>query len=616
MPASLAASSIIFSPFSIYFATGKGRHAELLATIDAQLRQWKQAGSSFYQERLNHWLEGQRIHAPMVPAWLWAVIAASLGLALALTIFVLLLRQQVKKRTSELLLSEKHYRELVESANSIILRWDKDGNILFLNRFGQLLFGFAEEEIVGKNVMGTIVPELESSGRDLRFMINDILRQPEKYLLNENENICRDGRRVYIQWTNRPIFDQQGNFLEILSVGTDITERKRLEIELRQAQKMEAIGTLAGGIAHDFNNILAAILGFAELAKLDEQQGGPVASHIQQIIKASKRAKGLVQQILSFSRKSRHEREPMQLQPRIKEGLKLLRASTPTTIELREEIDPECGTIQANPTQIHQVLLNLCTNAAHALEEKGGTCTVRLDSVLLSATDLANEPGLRPDLYLRLSVCDDGPGMQPEVAARIFEPYFTTKGEGKGSGMGLAVVYGIVKEHQGLIRVMSMPGEGTCVEVYFPQVAALPLAETEEAASLPRGCEQLLVVDDEQPIIDVMRQSLEKLGYQVTATTDPREAVKLFRATPDRFDLLITDQTMPYLTGLQLAQELLALKPELPIILCTGYSSMVNEEKAHAAGIAAYAMKPVDSATMAQMVHTALARRPFSVNLP
>ena len=416
------------------------------------------------------------------------------------------------------------------------------------------------------------------------------------------------GKESCLRYHVNPIRDSEHKIAGVQALVEDISERRRLEEQLLQAQKMEAIGTLAGGIAHDFNNILAAIMGYAELASLDTEEGTKAKYNLQQSIRASHRAKDLVQQILAFSRQGRQERRPLDIGPIVKEGLKLLRASLPATIEIRREIEKDLGAIEADPTQIHQVLMNLCANAGHAMEERGGVLGVYLEKVEVEREGLAVSAGVEPGWYLRLRVSDTGAGMAPEVLKRIYDPYFTTKGPGKGTGLGLAVVHGIVQSYRGGITVVSEPGKGTTFDIYFPRVDAVvaPL-EGEKVEPLPLGGqERVLFVDDEQAIVEIGQKILGHLGYEVIVRTSSLEALGLFRANPERFDIVITDMTMPNLTGDRLAQELLRIRPGIPIILCTGFSESMSEEKAKALGVREFVMKPLVMRDLATAIRRSL----------
>ncbi|MBW1712304.1 MAG: response regulator, partial [Deltaproteobacteria bacterium] len=400
----------------------------------------------------------------------------------------------------------------------------------------------------------------------------------------------------------------------IINLSHDITDRKRmeedkarLETQLRQAQKMEAIGTLAGGIAHDFNNILTAIIGYTELAMADLPAESPFRANLDQVFKAGQRARDLVRQILNFSRKSEEEKQPLSLAPIVKEALKLLRASLPTTIEIKSEISSESGVILGDPTQIHQLIMNLCTNAADAMRDKGGLLEVKLERIDLDQASAARYAELEPGVYHRLTVQDTGQGIEPELIERIFDPFFTTKEVGQGTGMGLAVAHGIVKDHGGMITVYSEPGRGSAFHVYLPileaEEAKLPPAEL---GPLPKGRERILLVDDEAALVEYGRQVLGRLGYEVTAFEDSQTALKTFQARPDEFDLVVTDQTMPHLTGAELAAQMLLIRPGLPIILCTGYSDQVSEEKVEKMGIRRLMVKPLLVQQLAEAVRETL----------
>lgn len=387
-------------------------------------------------------------------------------------------------------------------------------------------------------------------------------------------------------------------------------EKKALEGQLRQAQKMEAIGTLAGGVAHDFNNILAAILGYTELAKQKMIPGGEPDHCLAEVLKATYRAKDLVQQILAFSRKGEHEVKPMRIQCVVKEALKLLRASIPSSIDIQQRIAPDCRPILADPTRIHQIILNLCTNAAHAMEAKGGTLSVFLENIACGEEE-SQAQGLAAGDYVLLVVSDTGQGMGKEVLDHIFEPYFTTKEQGKGAGMGLAIVHGLVKASGGRISVVSTLGQGTTFRIFFPQAADQAGEEAPRKICAPaeKGSERIFVIDDEQAIVAMEKIALERLGYQVQLFADSEEALAAFRADPQACDMVVTDQTMPHLSGMELAKKFLAIRPELPIILSTGYSSQASEEDALRAGIRRFIMKPVNIGQLAAAIREILDQR-------
>ncbi len=387
----------------------------------------------------------------------------------------------------------------------------------------------------------------------------------------------------------------------------EVKERQKTEEQLRQVQKMEAIGTLAGGIAHDFNNILASILGFTELAIDDSADNPSAQKNLGKVLKSATRAKELVKQILAFSQKTSYSRSPLSLSPLIEETMHLLRASIPATVDIRFASTASSDMVRAAPIEIQQVLMNLATNASLAMQEKGGVMDVRLTDVDVEPLFSATSDDATPIRYLQLEVRDTGTGMTPEVAERIFEPFFTTRGVGKGSGMGLAVVYGIVKDLQGSITVESEPGKGSTFRVILPKIPVIDTqAQVPVDVPIPGGPEHILFVDDEEMIVEWSQIALERLGYSVTAVAEGSEALEIFSADPFRFDLVITDQTMPSMTGSKLAGALLAVRPDIPIILCTGHSETISPEKAGKLGIREFLMKPLDRRQLAEAVRKVL----------
>jgi len=387
------------------------------------------------------------------------------------------------------------------------------------------------------------------------------------------------------------------------------------ERQLQQVMKLQAIGTLAGGIAHDFNNILFPIVGYTELTMDDIPEDSQARQNLEEILKATNRAKELVQQILTFSRQSCQERKPLKVQYLIKEASKLLRATIPSSIEIECDIDESCGPIKGDPTQIHQIIMNLCTNAFHAMQKTGGKLEVSLKEINISYDQSLAMVGMKVGRHLELMVKDSGQGMEPQVMERIFEPYYTTKEQGKGTGLGLSVIHGIVKNHGGDIIVSSQPGKGSSFKVYLPIIDDIEEEiQTDEPLMEINGKERILLIDDEQQIIDIERQILERLGYTVTSTTDSEEALEEFAAQPDHFDLVITDMTMPKITGDQLAQRMMDIRPQIPVILCTGFNEAISEEKALAMGIDKFVMKPVVKDELASTIRKVLDNRPTLPN--
>ena len=481
---------------------------------------------------------------------------------------------------------EVQYRRVFDSVTDGLILADFEGIVLEGNPQACALYGYSPEEIVELKLNDLFQPEYHQ--RIAGFVFGSGYKG---FFQDEVSAKRKDGVSFDVDVRGTK-FDYNGT-PRLLFIVRDLTERVRLENQLQQAQKMEAIGMLAGGIAHDFNNILTAIIGYSELMKEDLPEEGINRDHLEEVLQAGKRAKEVVGQILMFSRQNENERAPIDIHIIIKEALRLVRSSLPTTIEIRSTVAP-CGTILGNATQMHQIIMNLCTNAYHAMGEKGGVLDVELASVDIGAmktntgqavgSDISvgnGFPSLPQGSYVRLSVRDTGHGMAPDVIERVFDPYFTTKPKDQGVGLGLAVVHGIVRKHAGGIRVHSVAGEGTTFDVYLPK-AKINSGGSVKAVHfqpVPTGNETILFVDDEPAITEMAKQILERLGYTVTARTNSKEALELFQAAPDSFDVVITDMTMPRLTGDTLASELLKIRPDLPIILCTGFSQQIDEEK-------------------------------------
>jgi signal transduction histidine kinase/ActR/RegA family two-component response regulator len=421
------------------------------------------------------------------------------------------------------------------------------------------------------------------------------------------------GDRVWILANAFPELDTKGQLRQAVVTFVDITERKQAEAErekfqaqLLQAQKLEAIGSLAGGIAHDFNNILGAIVGYSEMIRDDFPPGAPGIHDINQVLKASHRAKDLVKQILAFSRQVEDQKKPIQPAIVVKEAINLLRSSLPTTIAIKQDIDADAGMVLADPTQIHQIVMNLATNAFHAMEVKGGILTISLQKIILSQEDLATEPDLQPGAFVQLLIKDTGEGILPEIQERIFDPFFTTKEVGKGTGLGLSMVYSIVKSCHGSIACDSRVGEGTEFRVLFPALEGHAIEENESTALIPHGKEHILLIDDEEILVELGQTMLKRLGYHVTTRGNSLDALTTFQNQPDAFDLIITDQTMPGMTGVDLARRILQIRPQMPIILCTGYSSQISEGKAKAAGIRGFAYKPLAKKEIGELIREVL----------
>jgi len=378
-----------------------------------------------------------------------------------------------------------------------------------------------------------------------------------------------------------------------------------MERRIRQTQKMEASGTLAGGIARDFNNILSAIMGYSELASDELSEKSEAKENLEMVLKAANRAKNLVRQILTFSRQTEQEKKPIQISIIVKEVLNLIRATFPATIEIRFELENDLF-IMGDSTQIHQVIMNLCSNAGDAMEEMDGVLEVCVESVQLGNGVFQEISNLAPGDYIRLSISDTGCGMPRNIVDRIFDPFFTTKDLGKGTGMGLAVVHGIVKSHEGAIKVYSEPDRGTTFTLYFPSYKKMPENSVEAQETLQTGKERILFLDDEPPLSNLGKKLLEKLGYRVKAWTSSIDALEAFRANPHDFDLVITDKTMPHLTGFDLSEEIKRIRPNIPIIMCSGFINPVENKRAKAVGVDQIILKPYKLGNLSKTVREVL----------
>lgn len=486
---------------------------------------------------------------------------------------------------------------------------DSQGRYLYINSACKEMLNLTPEEMIGRRDCDLWPDETA------RVMcLNDAVIAVENQVYSAIEPVVvGDDKRHHLVTKFSILNKHQPPLLG--GIAVDMTDKVRaeeekanLEQQLIQSQKMEAIGTLAGGIAHDFNNVLAAIMGYVELAMFDALPDSKIQQELDQVLKATYRASDLVRQILTFSRKTGQERQPIDPEALVGEALKLIRATLPTTIDIRQHLQSDGAKVLANATQMHQVIMNLCTNAAHAMEENGGTIEVRLDRKEFRGAT-AGQHGVSPGPYLEIRIKDTGHGIPPAVKQRIFDPYFTTKAQGKGTGMGLAVARGIVQSHGGAIDVDSDPGRGTCFRILFPLTTTVIEVSSEKRESLPTGTESVLFVDDESVLVDLGEQMLTRLGYKVTCCEDSQEALDLFQDNPYRFDLVITDTTMPNMTGDILASRLLALRPDLPVFLCTGYSEQITQEKATRIGIAAFLMKPLSISDLALTLRSTLDRR-------
>lgn len=511
--------------------------------------------------------------------------------------------EKLKRAEAEVRRVHEFNQTLLDTVDVMIVVVDNRGRILRFNAACERLTGWRADEVVGRYVLDFLIPAEQRSGVRAAFENLTAGRFPNQY---ENDWLARDGSRRWIAWANAALLNAEGQVEFVLCTGIDLTERKKMEAQLRQSQKMEAIGTLAGGIAHDFNNILAAIIGYTQLALYDLPEGSKLKPNLDQVLRASDRARDLVKQILNFSRQSEQAMAPLHLLPVVKEALKLLRSSLPTSIEIKLNPAAKEDLILGDPIQIHQVLMNLGTNAAQAIKGGKGLIEFGLEEVVLPAGDLFAFTELSPGPYIRMTIRDTGEGIDPTILNRIFDPFFTTKRPGEGTGMGLSVVHGIIKRHGGEIKVTSEPGQGSVFRVYLPRIDWTLVSEGKAEGAPPTGSERILFVDDEPGLLGSWVRLLEHWGYTVVGQESSLAALEAFRAGPDRFDLVITDQTMPRMNGADLARELLTLRPDLPIILCSGFSETMTPETATAIGIRKFLLKPIVPLKLALSIRSVL----------
>jgi len=512
-------------------------------------------------------------------------------------------------------LGEKRLRLLADNTLDCIWRMDMNLTFTYVNPAVKQMFDYEPDEWIGSNLSD------HCSKEEMEKMINILStymensREPSGVLF-ETSLKHRNGKGIPVEILGKYLYDQNGSVAGLQGTTRNISERKeaekerrRLSAQLRHSQKMEAIGTLAGGIAHDFNNILTAIVGYAELSLMDAKEKSRLSNNLREIYRAGDRATELVKQILTFCRQTELERQPMQISPIVKEALKLLRSSIPTTIEIKSSIKDNLGATMADPTQIHQVVMNLCTNAAQAMEKTGGKLTVTLDKTILGKNFRTMHPDITPGVYFQLTVADTGLGIPPEIMEKIFDPYFTTKKIEEGTGLGLSVSQGIVKSCGGEITVESTLNKGSIFRVYLPEINLNALQEEDKTIELPTGNQCILFVDDEPSLVDMGQQRLSRLGYQVEGYTSSVKALSQFQSNPTRYDLVITDMTMPVISGDRLARRLIEIRPDIPIILCTGYSRQISNEMAVACGIRSLLMKPITIKAMAETVKQVLSQK-------
>ncbi len=516
-------------------------------------------------------------------------------------------RQRAERRAAEAALrdSELRYRTLVENSNDLVCEIDTHGIIHYVSPNHLSIIGFSQAELIGTSIFDRIHPEDQEAVRDI---LTSRGAAPVIY-----RHCHKDEHWRWFESSGRGFITADGREHGVV-ITRDITTtikaeevRKNLEAQLRQAQKMEAIGTLAGGIAHDFNNILTGILGNIELAELEIPQQHPARNFLRGALKASNRARDLVAQILLFSRRRDQQRVVCALDRVVKEALSLLRASLPSTIEFHVDIALKCPRVLCDTTQIHQVVMNLGTNAAHAMRETGGVFTVTLGPAEADPVLAAAHPQLASGRAVCLTMRDTGCGMDAPTRERIFEPFFTTKPSGEGTGLGLAVVHGIMQSHDGAIVAESEPGVGTEFRLYFPAIETDETDTSRSPFQIPRGRgERILLIDDEASIAQIGQRMLEKLGYHATALASSTSALELFTATPDAFDVIITDLTMPEITGVDLARRILSIDPDKAVILSTGFMRSLDIDRARNLGVKHFIEKPFTLHSLATQLREAL----------
>ncbi|MBN2082715.1 response regulator [bacterium] len=495
----------------------------------------------------------------------------------------------------------------VEQSDEAMIITDRTGRIQYANQSFGRIYNFDHRAAIGRPVTDVLAADERNEA---------VVHQAWEQLNAGHSwrgrftNRRTDGSVIEIDASISPIKNDSGEIIHFVSTERDVTDRLILEKKLIQTQRMEALGTLAGGIAHDFNNILFAILGYADLALDKLPRENTALLDIHEIKQAGQRARDLITQILSFARQAEQQRAPVQVGSIVAEVLKLLRATLPSTIKIDARLPAKQEKVIADPIQLHQILMNLCTNAGQALARTGGTLLVSLTEANFDQPRPLIHPLLGAGKYVVLEVSDDGPGMTPTIADRVFEPFFTTKPKTEGTGMGLAVVHGIVTDLGGVITLNTAPGAGATFTVFLPKAPPAELKPEQKPRGLPTGNEHVLFVDDEMLLAHMVKEMLAGLGYQVTAFTSSPEALEAFQAKPERFDIVVTDQTMPGLTGGQLAEKLLAIRPELPIIVCTGFSEVLHEADAEAIGIRAYMNKPITRRELAEVIRRTLDGEP------
>ena len=571
-----------------HFAVLKGNYA-LLQTVESGFAKISKAE---YQEIEKRW-NGAPLLSRSVMRYLLGGSAVAVVILAGLFLWIGMLRRIVGQRTKELIESRENYRRLTEEINDAIYEIDAQGRITYFSPVITNIIGYMPEELVGLHFSSIIFPD-DIARVKARFqeVLSGLLGSMEYRVLDNTGNFR------WVKTSSRPIITADGP-RGLRGILTDINkekheriEKEKLFLQIQENLKLEAIGTLAGGIAHDFNNILSAIIGFSEITKMNNAENGGVCGNMDRVLKAAERARGLVRQILTFSKKSQSNNELVEPKVLIREGIELLSGSIPKTIKIVEEISENAGFILVDPSQFSQIFVNLCTNAYYAMKENGGVLKISLDTIAVHSDTSKSLSDLHEGPYVRLRIKDSGCGIPQENLSKIFEPFFTTKPVGEGTGLGLSVIHGLIRSMGGAITAESTVGYGSEFTVYLPQRDhEIPEKETSIASPSGNG-EHILIVDDEEMLAFLGKELLISLGYSATSSTSGEDCLKKFREKPNRYDAVITDQTMPEMTGIQLAARIMAIRPDIPVIICTGYSETLDERKASEMHIAAFLYKP------------------------
>lgn len=519
---------------------------------------------------------------------------------------------RIQEREAALRDSENRFSGLLNRLGEAVFRMTvPDGKFEYFSPAAKYVFGYDANEFLARPGILQLIVHPDSAV--YLKLEHEKLLTGQAAAVWEYRIIDASGQERYILQTNAFQYDEAGKLIALEGCCTDISARKRaddekqrMEFQLNQAHKLEALGTLAGGIAHDFNNILGAIMGYAELAAMDLAPDDPVQEYLQQVSLAGRRATNMVQKILTFSRQGDQGMVPVQMDAVVEEAISLIRPSLPIDVKVETHLPKNLGQVMADSNQIHQIVMNLCTNAGYAMENGGGTLEVALTQITVPEKHQDLTEDMAAGVYLQLRITDSGSGIPPDLLGRVFEPFFTTKPQGKGTGMGLAMVYGIVLDHGGNILVTSTEGHGTTFRVLLPVTLRLAVQKSNDETNSTEGVGRVLLVDDEEMLVNLVRRTLGNLGYEVDAYTEPGEALKAFQADPDSYDIMVTDLTMPGLTGRELAREVQKISPDLPIIICSGYNKFANQETADSLGIYAFAQKPLKVNELGNLIASAI----------